>query len=172
MPEPKGGPKFSVLTTKHPQKIHAWGCISHDGVGEIYTFRQNLDANLYKSILKKTLFPSAEKLFRTSPKSNWYLLQDRDPKHRSKIVSEWLERKNVNVLWNPPQSPDLNPIENVWKLLKDKVSEKQPKNIKRLEQAIHQCWGELDPVKIRNCVNSMPKRLQAVLDVEGEQTKY
>ena len=92
-----------------------------------------MDAKLYKSILKEHLLPSAQKCFHTKTYRSWTLLQDCDPKHKSKLLENYLNKKQINVLWNPPQSPDLNPIENVWKLLKDLVQQKNPKNLKDLE---------------------------------------
>ena len=75
-------------------------------------------------------------------------MQGGTPCHRSKIVSEFLKEKNIKVLdWtgnsldlNPGNSPDLNPIENLWEVLKNKVADKQPGSAKDLEDAIKEVW--------------------------------
>ena len=70
-------------------------------------------------------------------------------------------------------SSDLNPIENLWSVLKDKVSEKQPTNTKELEETIKAVWVlELSAEYCRSLVKSMPKRLEAVIKAKGNPTKY
>ena len=50
-------------------------------------------------------------------------MQDGDPAHRSRVVKKWLKDNHVPVLECPRNSPDLNPIENVWNYMKNKVHE-------------------------------------------------
>ena len=61
-------------------------------------------------------------------------MQDSAPCHRAKIVTQFLKSKKIQILHWSGNSPDLNPIENLWTVLKDKVSERQPTNAKMLEQ--------------------------------------
>ena len=58
-------------------------------------------------------------------------MQDGAQCHRSKIVTQFLKSKKNQILDWPGNSPDLNPIKNLWTVLKDKVSEKQPTNTKK-----------------------------------------
>ena len=73
--------------------------------------------------------------------------------------------ENQILNW-PGNSPDLNPIQNLWTVLKDKVSEKQPTSTKELEEAIKAVCC------CRSLVESMPKSLEAVIKVKGGPTKY
>ena len=100
-------------------------------------------------------------------------MQDGVPCHRAKIVTQFLKAQKINILDWPGNSPDLNPIENLWTILKNKVSERQPINAKMLEQAIKEVWvRDISPAYCRNLVESMPRRLEAVIKAKGGPTKY
>ena len=72
-----------------------------------------------------------------------------------------------------PKMADVWPIENVWSIIKGKVLEKEPKSKPQLKKVITQVWRQVDSDKAlcRKLMKSIPDRLQAVLDVEGEQIR-
>ena len=74
----------------------------------------------------------------------------------------------------PGNSPDLNPIENVWKIMKDKVMQHgQGVSLPTLVQTIKQVWTqELDMAYFKKLSDSMPDRLRAVIKAKGQMTKY
>ena len=68
-------------------------------------------------ILDKGLKPFIERFF---PNGDYRFQQDNDLKHSSKFTKDYFTVNNINWLRTPPESLDLNPIENVWASLKSK----------------------------------------------------
>lgn len=165
-------PEYCVDKKAHPVKVNVWACFCAAGQGYTYIFNESLDSKLLKKIFEDGhLLHSAEDrgLLGTG---EWWFLQDNDPKHKSKLIQEWLHNKGISCIDFPPYSPDLNPIENLWATLARRV-EKMPCNtVESLQNAVETAWKEIEPELMRSLVHSMPARCQAVIDAKGFHTKY
>jgi hypothetical protein len=122
-------------TVKHQKKINVWGCFSRHGVGALYRINGIMDKEMYHQILIHQFVPSSKTLF---PNDNFIFQQDNDPKHTSKLVQGYIQRKGWEVFDWPSQSPDINPIENLWYILdretKDRLCQNEDDLFKTLEK--------------------------------------
>jgi hypothetical protein len=104
-----------------------------------------------------------------------HFLQDGAPCHKFKIVTQWFnERPNIILIKWPGNSPDLNPIENVWSWMKAKLRDSTAKNMEEWRREITELWTlrMSDGDYLRNLVASMPKRLAEVTEKDGWTTHY
>jgi transposase len=188
------GNNRQATTVNHPQCVNLYAGITKYGVTSChlvagtskqqskYTNKKgqrskNITAGEYQDVLKATLLPEGKRIFNAKGVAQWQLQQDNDPSHREEpvIIQEWSSShsSSITVLgkW-PPNSPDLNPIENVWAYVQGKVNSLGCKSFEEFKVAV------LDQVKavplsmLNNLFNSMPKRMAKVIELEGDKTKY
>ncbi len=161
--------KYTVKTVKHPDSVMVWGAFSGiHGRGGLYFLPKNVTmrgAN-YLEVLQQHLLPF------------WHIHQchhfmhDGAPAHRTKIVKKWLQDQHIPALEWPGNSPDLNPIENAWNVMKNKIQEQQPSSIPDLKKKLLDLWVHMDIDYFEKLANSMPTRLQKVIEAKGQMTKY
>ena len=98
--------------------------------------------------------------------------QDNDLKHKDEATMEWLNKKKINVLEWSSQSPDLNPIEHLWRDLKIAVHRRSPSNLAEIEQFSREEWAKISSSRCVKLVEINSNRLVAVIVVKRVSTKY
>jgi len=152
-------------------KVNVYAAIAYGGRSAVHVFDNNLTAELHINILNRTMLPAAQRIFGGR---RYCYLQDRDPKHTARATVQWLDANVPEHLvssW-PASSPDLNPIENIWALLRDAVASTNPTTKRQLAAAVRRAWSAIDQQHIDHAMESMPQRLRAVLDAKGAHINF
>ena len=171
-PQEKYDPKCLIPTFKSGQEsVMVWGCFIRNKLGPLVRLEGKITAKIYIDMLKNNLIPFINSL---ENKENYIFQEDNAPIHTAKIAKKWKEDNNITSLPWPAQSPDLNPIENLWNELDKKVRSHKPlpKNKEELWQILQKEWVKLEKDMYKNLVDSMPRRIAAVIENKGYPTKY
>ena len=118
---------------------------------------ERINSNTYIKILKSYLCPFHHTVRELTGKPVIFQ-QDNAPIHSAKITKEWFKTNKIATMDWPANSPDLNPIENIWKQLKDNIQSQKvfPKNVNELKVALKKEWENLDSSVFEEVVTSMP----------------
>ncbi len=143
--------------------IMVWGCMTTAGYwgAAVHWGKHGLQHVLWHSEAEDDALPS-ETVFQ----------HNNHPKHTTKMTTALLTKLMVMVMEWPSMSSDLNPIEHMWGILKWKVEKHHVSKIQQLRDVIMEEWKRMPATTCAALVNSMPRRIKAVLDNNGAPTKY
>ena len=124
----------------------------------------------YQHILREQLLPTMQEQFGDKQ----HLFQhDEASCHKAKVITKWLGEQNIDILGpRPGNSPDLNPIENLWSILMRRVDKQKPTNSDKLQALIMQEWAANSQDVAQKLIDSMPGRISEVLKNKGQHCKY
>ena len=128
-----------------------------------------MDAIRFSEILDASLVPFIAECF---PDGHRFQM-DNDPKHRSSHIEGYFETHHTNWWATPPESPDLNPIENLWGSLKQFLrTTHKPKTLSELKEGVLKFWRSLTPEICRKYIGYLHKVMPKVVAVEGNPSGY
>jgi transposase len=140
---------------------------------------RNITSAEYAEVLKKTLLPEGSRMFSEQGLSSWVFQQDNDPSHKKASVEQigaWNlahPGNKVTLLANyPPNSPDLNPIENVWALVQRKVDEAGCTAFEEFQKNVIFHLRHFPKEQLTSLYDSMSKRVALCIQAGGGKTKY
>ena len=160
---------YLVERVPHSERVSLWGCFCARGVGQAEIFVGEFDAARYVDILQHNLIQTALHFY---SREAWWFQQDNAPQHTSHLARRWFHNHGVNLIDFPPYSPDLNPIENLWSILKARVEARLARTMDEVEQVLKEEWEALNKELLASLAHSMPTRCAAVVANHGHKAPY
>lgn len=151
------------------QKVHVWAAISVFGPTEL-VFLDKVNGAVYVEILESHLLPYATHWFGST--QDFLYQDDNATPHRCRIVNDYKMQSGIRTLKWPSRSPDVNPIENIWGIIKYRVAMQQPQTVLQLKELLVAEWRKISPELCRKLIINMPRRIQSMLTRRGLHIKY
>jgi len=162
------GKRPAKQSPKFTRKLMFWSAICGTRSGPLVKILGTLKSEGYIELIQSHLLPWMEK----NELQEHIFQQDNATCHVSRMTRSFFESKNIRLVGWPPNSPDLNPIENLWGILKTEVEKRSPKTIDELEAVALEEWRKISPSTILKTVKTMTKRINQVLKRNGEKCDY
>ncbi len=156
---------------KHPVKVMFWGCFSSGSPGRLHICEGMVNSDQYCHIIDLKV---AHELQQKFPDGDGVFQHDLAPSHTSKKTMKKLRDMNINVLDWPGNSPDVNPIENLWAIVKYRLESEDTTTKSKLISAILHIWNHDEDLQ-KNCVtlvHSMLNRVRSLIKAKGAHIKY
>ena len=147
--------------------VMVFSMISTAGTRLLVRLHGKINATVYKEILKKHV-PN----LRTAINQPAVSMKDNALCYTEKSVKTFLSEEDVTIMKKTAHSPDMNPIENVLKLLNERAMEKNTRNIEELCTNLKGEWEEISVDECKILIRSCSKRYQAVIESKGLYIKY
>ena len=152
--------------------IHVWAGIALNGRTELVVLDRNVTGETYAQLLQDHFIPFADAKF--GGVQHCILQDDNATPHRAASVQRLKEEVGIRTLRWPSRSPDMNPIEHIWDIMKRKMNNNNhpPQNVRELREAILEAWQQLPQAMLNRLVLGLPRRVTALLRARGLYTRY
>ena len=154
------------------RSVNVWGAFSHKGKGPLIRIQGKFNNVKYREIIDSAILPFAQLVH--GDLEQFILQKDNCGPHIANAIKQYLQETGVTTMFWPAQSPDINPIENAWALMKQKYRQRTTyaKNEDELFTIISTIWHELPISYFHKLVESMSRRASVLVDRQGRSTKY
>jgi transposase len=153
-----------------------WGCFSGNQKGPSLFWEKEW-GSINKESYCERIVPLIHGWLRLHPELCF--MQDNAPGHLATYTLLELSERGITPIKWPAFSPDLNPIEAVWNMMKDYIERHYPDleggrqlSYDQLREVVREAWDSITIEDLRELINSMPARCQAVINARGGHTKY
>ena len=133
---------------------------SSQGTMPLVWLQTRVNAQIYKNIVQDHVVP----IIQNSGFDRPTIMQDNAPCHKAKVVMSYLSKQDFEIMDWPPQSPDLNPIENLWKTLGVKVMERNPTSMEDSWVKLQEEWSKISIEDCQELIHSCSRRCAAVIE--------
>ena len=150
-----------------------WGCITSYGKGPLVVFEKEwgtINGQVYRQHIVPVIHDF--KRYHSASVQVPILMEDGASSHTAKDTVALHEQLGVLRMKWPANSPDLNPIENVWRILKYRIGKRFPKTAEEVRQYAQEEWAKLELSDFSKYVHNMRERCQAVIAANGGHTKW
>lgn len=165
-------PEYTVHSQTWPPGVHWFVCWCARGPGYAMQYHGTLDGPALKKLLNDCILPTAKDYFDVEHAEPWWLLHDNSPQFKSNVVQKWIHDHGIQRIDFPPNSPDLEPTENLFAILQRAVHKRHPVSAQAMADAFVNAYNNLDLDIYPELAFSMPERIKAVIDANGNATKF
>ena len=146
-----------------------WGCFSINGPGLLVPVEGMMNRKAYLQIIERKV---CRELSDLHPRA--IFLQDSAPFRKTKMITNCFKKMKITILHWPGNSPDLNPIENLWSIVKNRLRKRDCTNKIMLTQSVIHVWFHNEEIKqiCKKLVLSMKQRVKLVLEHKGGHISY
>ena len=136
--------------------LDVWAGINSQGKTTLFIYEGTLNARAYQDILRKALVPAATEWF-GEQSGGWEFQQDKATCHTAKSTQEFLKQEGIAIVdgW-PTKGDDINPMENLWAILDERLEDKKFNTKSGMKKAIRAIWDKVNKDLLSNLINSLP----------------
>ena len=185
------GEQRTAHTVNHPYCVNVYAGLTVHGVTKLHIVSgtskhksvlknkrgqvaKNITQHEYAHVLRETLLPEGQRIFRSHNSHTWCIQQDNDPSHKvaRDVIMQFNEENKCSISllpgW-PPSSPDLSPIENLWGIVQGRMDKKGCKTFDEFKEALHKEWNSVTRTEASNLIHSVRSRIDKCLQLSGDK---
>ncbi|KAL4509440.1 hypothetical protein ABPG72_018371 [Tetrahymena utriculariae] len=156
--------------------VMVFGAISYEGKSKLWIMPKSttITAEIYQDIMIETIIPFAKHhyKYRLRNEQNWFYQQDNATSHTAKVTKRWFEDHQIKLFPHPPCSPDLNPIEMLWGIMKQALTnDKKRYNRELLIERLIELWNDIDQSLVNKLIDHTKCVYKEVIANQGDYVK-